>query len=89
MQCRLLVEKKVEAGQVGDRYAEERARPLRCVVRRDHSHLFRCGGCGLFFFGVAVKERKKTDNPREGWEDGTPPPHREFKEECGASRRPP
>ena len=23
-----------------------------------------------------VKERKKTDNPREGWEDGTPPPHR-------------
>jgi len=26
------------------------------------------------------KERKKTDNPREGWEDGTPPPHREFKE---------
>ena len=26
------------------------------------------------------KERKKTDNPREGWEDGTPPPHRVFKE---------
>ena len=22
--------------------------------------------------------RKKTDNPREGWEDGTPPPHRDF-----------
>ena len=21
------------------------------------------------------KERKKTDNPRERWEDGTPPPH--------------
>ena len=45
------------------------------------------------FFGVPVlvpvraspvpsvkKERKKTDNPREGWEDGTPPPHRDFKE---------
>ena len=28
----------------------------------------------------ALKERKKTDNPREGWEDGTPPPHRDFKE---------
>ena len=28
----------------------------------------------------AKKERKKTDNPREGWEDGTPPPHRGFKE---------
>ena len=25
-----------------------------------------------------LKERKKTDNPREGWEDGTPPPHRFF-----------
>ena len=23
---------------------------------------------------------KKTHNPREGWEDGTPPPHRDFKE---------
>ena len=26
------------------------------------------------------EKRKKTDNPREGWEDGTPPPHRDFKE---------
>ena len=26
------------------------------------------------------KERKKTHNAREGWEDGTPPPHRDFKE---------
>ena len=26
-----------------------------------------------------LKERKKTDTPREGWEDGTPPPHRDFK----------
>ena len=24
-------------------------------------------------------KRKKTDNPREGWEDGTPPPLRDFK----------
>ena len=40
---------------------------------------------------VQKKERKKTDNPREGWEDGTPPPHRDFlrRGECGASRRPP
>ena len=29
--------------------------------------------------GGIKKERKKTDNPREGWEDGTPPPHRDFK----------
>ena len=27
-----------------------------------------------------VKKRKKTGKPREGWEDGTPPPHRDFKE---------
>ena len=30
----------------------------------------------------ASPKRKKTDNPREGWEDGTPPPHRDFKERC-------
>ena len=37
------------------------------------------------------KERKKTDNPREGWENGTPPPHRDFKERSvvlAPSRRP-
>ncbi len=27
-----------------------------------------------------LEKGKKTDNPREGWEDGTPPPHRDFKE---------
>ena len=27
---------------------------------------------------VPQKERKKTYNPKEGWEDGTPPPHRDF-----------
>ena len=25
---------------------------------------------------VLLKERKKKAKPREGWEDGTPPPHR-------------
>ena len=33
-----------------------------------------------FFLFLKKKERKKTDNPREGWENGTPPPHRDFKE---------
>ena len=33
------------------------------------------------------KERKKTDNPREGWEDGTPPPHRDFKERRAKERK--
>ena len=28
----------------------------------------------------AYKRKKESDNPREGWEDGTPPPHRDFKE---------
>ena len=37
------------------------------------------GGAGTKIFFLK-KERKKTDNPREGWEDGTPPPHRDFKE---------
>ena len=26
------------------------------------------------------RKRKKTDNPREGWEDDTPPPHRDLRE---------
>ena len=37
---------------------------------------------GFSFIKKKKKERKKTDNPREGWEDGTPPPHRDFKERC-------
>jgi len=32
------------------------------------------------YVAVIKKERKKTEKPREGWEDGTPPPHRDFKE---------
>ena len=37
---------------------------------------------GLHVICCIKKERKKTDNPREGWEHGTPPPHRDFKERC-------
>ena len=33
------------------------------------------------------KERKKTDNPREGWENGTPPPHRDFNREPKKERK--
>ena len=36
-------------------------------------------------FFCPKKERKKTDNPREGREDGTPPPHRDFKVFCPVS----
>ena len=36
--------------------------------------------CALSRLRSPKKERKKTDNPREGWKDGTPPPHRDFKE---------
>ena len=35
------------------------------------------------------KKRKKTHNPREGWENGTPPPHRDFKEMIGIGLRAP
>jgi len=34
-----------------------------------------------------MKERKKTDNPKERWEDGTPPPHRDFKERSSFSEK--
>ena len=30
--------------------------------------------------GQRQEKKKENDNPREGWEDGTPPPHRDFKE---------
>ena len=42
-----------------------------------HDVCFCTGSVGS---AVIKKERRKTDNPREGWEDGTPPPHRDFKE---------
>ena len=55
-----------------------------CVQKGMHGFL-----CVLLFFLVFVsdqcapsraqKERKKTET-QEGWEDGTPPPHRDFKE---------
>ena len=36
------------------------------------------GSLSLSQTGHKRQERKKTQNPREGWEDGTPPPHRDF-----------
>ena len=41
-----------------------------------------CRSLALAASPASQKERNKTDNPREGWEDGTPPPHRDFKERC-------
>ena len=37
-------------------------------------------GCETRGDEVRKKGRKNTECPREGWEDGTPPPHRDFKE---------
>jgi len=56
--------------------------------RKHRSQTTDGGGEGFSYlheqdFGRTIRERKKrkkTDNPREGWEDGTPPPHRDFKE---------
>jgi len=37
--------------------------------------------CRVCVVVVVDKERKKENRqPKEGWEDGTPPPHRDFKE---------
>ena len=54
-----------------------RASPRPCPVCCERSWLEH-----LECSQASKKERKKTDNPREGWEDGTPPPHRDFKERC-------
>ena len=43
-----------------------------CVTPRSGSGTQRC----------ASRVHKKTHNPREGWEDGTPPPRRDFKVGC-------
>ena len=53
--------------------------PLVCPYRHWSLHSGGVPMSGLELCQFAVKERKKTDNPREGWEDGTPP-HRDFKE---------
>ena len=51
---------------------------IRCFlfVLLSHDHVSQSESVG-----AEKKERKKTDNPREGWEDGTPPPHRDFRGE--------
>ena len=62
--------------------------PLRChifayLLRYSPSHIPNADLCISHNPAANLmkkKERKKTDNPREGWEDGTPPPHRDFKE---------
>ena len=62
-----------------------------CVVFLLWPFLFFCAEVPAHMYSLAEglakrspssKERKKTHNPREGWEDGTPPPHRDFKERC-------
>ena len=35
-----------------------------------------CASAGL----AVLHDGSETYNPKEGWEDGTPPPHRDFKE---------
>ena len=51
----------------------------RAVVAGEY-HTSHHSSWEIFSLVGIKKERKKTDNPREGWEDGTPPPHRDFKE---------
>ena len=48
------------------RFRAQRGRKARALACNDAAEM------------AEKKERKKTDNPREGWEDGTPPPHRDF-----------
>jgi len=52
-----------------------------CVVFKQNNSLMK----RKFALNNSVSEKKENNNPREGWEDGTPPPHRDFKGEvCGA-----
>ena len=56
--------------------AANKASPAQRGPRRDAQPLHATPLAAVLF--PERKERKKTDNPREGWEDGTPPPHRDF-----------
>ena len=52
--------------------------PARATISARHLTLVVCEKARMR--ASRKKERKQTNNPREGWEDGTPPPHRDFKE---------
>ena len=39
-----------------------------------------CGDCGEFNYPPFDKQKKENRQLGDGWEDGTPPPHRDFKE---------
>ena len=58
--------------------ASNNASPAQRGPRRDAQPLHATPLAAVLF---PKKERKKTDSPREGWEDGTPPPHRDFRGE--------
>ena len=63
----------------------DKSLPARSRCKKSHrasGRLFFNKRLRILQSGWQKKERKKTDNPREGWEDGTPPPHRDFKERC-------
>ena len=70
------------AGANEKRKARDRFTPRRGVILDGHPVPPREKGLYLPAMSRTnpKKKRKETDNPREGWEDGTPPPHRDFKE---------
>jgi len=52
-----------------------------CTKERKKENRQPKGGMGGRHAAICTEKKiKKTHNPREGWENGTPPPHRDFKE---------
>ena len=75
-------------GNRGDRHKVEHNKHVRCDSYASAERNLRARVSSPLGFSVSEyrterkeqAKRKKTDSPREGWEDGTPPPHRDFKE---------
>ena len=72
--------RRVEEQAAAAARLDQRARRSAVVPSADAGDLHAVWGALSTAAAQRRKERKKTDNPREGWEDGTPPPHRDFKE---------
>ena len=54
------------------------------LVSLETSGNAKCWGPSGFPLGCRKPSDRPTHNPREGWENGTPPPHRDFKwQKCG------
>ena len=64
-----------------EKKANSRLGPLRAAFSRGRGLEIHKAANSSASFWAGDTKRKKTYNPREGWENGTPPPHRRHEKE--------